>query len=184
MTAGKRERAEGRGDRGESLAPQSGAGTRKIKQQRDELGHRGSVLEEVRADRAKTSVAAALWFQRRTSRANGTRGCRQGLDRIRFGDLRIENARRGTTPMPPADKNYDDNNIFAKILRGEMPCHRVFEDDVALAFMDIMPRITGHALVIPKFPARNLLDADPDGLAELIKRVQTDRPRRQDRIQS
>ncbi len=75
--------------------------------------------------------------------------------------------------MPPANKKYDDNNIFAKILRGEMPCHRVFEDDVALAFMDIMPRITGHTLVIPKFPARNLLDADPDGLAELIKRVQT-----------
>jgi histidine triad (HIT) family protein len=75
--------------------------------------------------------------------------------------------------MPPATMSYDENNIFAKILRGEMPCHRVFEDDVALAFMDIMPRITGHTLVIPKFSARNLLDADPDGLSELIKRVQT-----------
>ena len=75
--------------------------------------------------------------------------------------------------MPSAKHKYDDSNIFAKILRGEMPCHRVFEDDIALAFMDIMPRITGHTLVIPKFPARNILDADPDGLGELVKRVQT-----------
>lgn len=74
--------------------------------------------------------------------------------------------------MAKAQPAYDDSNIFAKILRGEMPCHRVYEDDVALAFMDIMPRITGHTLVIPKFPCRNLLDVDPDGLSELIKRVQ------------
>ncbi len=67
---------------------------------------------------------------------------------------------------------YDDSNIFAKILRGEMPCHRVFEDEVALAFMDIMPRITGHTLVIPKFACRNILDADPDVLSALMPRVQ------------
>ena len=76
--------------------------------------------------------------------------------------------------MPARLKNaYDDNNIFAKILRGEMPCHKVYEDDVAFAFMDIMPRTKGHCLVIPKGACRNLLDADPDILAELIKRVQT-----------
>ncbi len=67
---------------------------------------------------------------------------------------------------------YDNNNVFAKILRGEIPCYKVYEDDIALAFMDIMPRIDGHTLVIPKFPARTLLDADPDRLGELIKRVQ------------
>ena len=71
--------------------------------------------------------------------------------------------------MSPA---YDNDNVFAKILRGEIPCYKVYEDNVALAFMDIMPRIDGHTLVIPKFPARTLLDADPDKLGELIKRVQ------------
>ena len=67
---------------------------------------------------------------------------------------------------------YDSNNIFAKILRGEIPCHRVFEDDVALAFMDIMPRCDGHCLVIPKTAARGLLDMPPDALAALMPRVQ------------
>jgi histidine triad (HIT) family protein len=67
---------------------------------------------------------------------------------------------------------YDDTNIFAKILRGEMPCHKVFEDDEALAFMDIMPRANGHVLVLPKVPSRNLLDADPGELSKLIVRVQ------------
>jgi histidine triad (HIT) family protein len=67
---------------------------------------------------------------------------------------------------------YDDTNIFAKILRGEMPCHKVFEDDAALAFMDIMPRANGHVLVLPKAPSRNLLEADPEDLAKLIVRVQ------------
>ncbi|HEY5226881.1 MAG TPA: HIT domain-containing protein [Methylovirgula sp.] len=76
--------------------------------------------------------------------------------------------------MTPADLDteYDDNNIFAKILRGEMPCHKIYEDDVAFAFMDIMPRTKGHCLVIPKFACRNLFDADPDGLGALIQRVQ------------
>lgn len=67
---------------------------------------------------------------------------------------------------------YDPNNIFAKILRGEMPCYKVFEDDVALAFMDIMPRADGHVLVIPKVPARNILDIGANDLGDLIARVQ------------
>ena len=68
---------------------------------------------------------------------------------------------------------YASDNVFAKILRGEMDCHKVFEDSVALAFMDIMPRADGHVLVIPKAPARNLFDAKPQDLAALITRVQT-----------
>jgi histidine triad (HIT) family protein len=72
--------------------------------------------------------------------------------------------------MPPAA--YDETNIFAKILRGELPCHKVYEDDVAFAFMDIMPRADGHVLVLPKSPARNILDADPAILGKLIARVQ------------
>jgi histidine triad (HIT) family protein len=67
---------------------------------------------------------------------------------------------------------YDSQNIFAKILRGEIPCHRIYEDEVALAFMDIMPRSPGHCLVIPKAPARNLLDIAPETLAALSTRVQ------------
>ena len=67
---------------------------------------------------------------------------------------------------------YDPNNIFAKILRGEMPCHKVYEDDRAFAFLDIMPRAPGHTLVLPKKPARNLLDVDPDDLAHVIKVAQ------------
>lgn len=62
---------------------------------------------------------------------------------------------------------YDPNNIFAKILRGELPAHRVYEDDRALAFLDIMPRAPGHTLVIPKAPARNILDIAPDDLAHV-----------------
>ncbi len=67
---------------------------------------------------------------------------------------------------------YDPQNIFAKILRGEMPCYKVFEDDIALAFMDIMPRAEGHVLVIPKTPARGLLDMPPDALGPYMLRVQ------------
>jgi len=67
---------------------------------------------------------------------------------------------------------YDDNNVFAKILRGELPCHKVYETDRVLAFMDVMPRGDGHVLVIPKAKARNLLDVDQDELAELAKAVQ------------
>ena len=67
---------------------------------------------------------------------------------------------------------YDPNNIFAKILRGEIPCHRVYEDERALAFLDIMPRAPGHTLVIPKSPARNLLDVDPADLAHVARIAQ------------
>ncbi|MBM6592568.1 HIT family protein [Microvirga pudoricolor] len=68
--------------------------------------------------------------------------------------------------------SYDDSNIFAQILRGEMPAHTVYENDHVLAFMDIMPRGAGHTLVIPKIPSRNILDADPESLGELMKGVQ------------
>ena len=67
---------------------------------------------------------------------------------------------------------YDPDNVFAKILRGELPSHRVYEDDRSFAFLDIMPRAAGHTLVIPKAPARNLLDVDPDDLAHLAGIVQ------------
>ncbi|AXK79752.1 HIT family protein [Pseudolabrys taiwanensis] len=68
--------------------------------------------------------------------------------------------------------SYDQNNIFAKILRGELPCHKVYEDDKALAFLDIMPRAPGHTLVLPKAPARNILDCPPDDLAHVHKVAQ------------
>jgi histidine triad (HIT) family protein len=67
---------------------------------------------------------------------------------------------------------YDPNNLFAKIIRGELPCHKVYEDDKALVFLDIMPRAPGHTLIIPKAPARNLLDVPPADLAHLIQVVQ------------
>lgn len=57
---------------------------------------------------------------------------------------------------------YDSNNAFAKILRGEFPCHKIYEDDHVLAFLDIMPRAPGHTLVIPKAPARNILDINEE----------------------
>ena len=63
--------------------------------------------------------------------------------------------------------SYDPNNIFAKILRGELPCYKVYEDDKALAFLDIMPRAPGHTLVLPKAPVRNLLDISADDLAHV-----------------
>ena len=64
---------------------------------------------------------------------------------------------------------YDSNNIFAKILRGEFPCHKVYEDDHVLAFLDIMPRSPGHTLVIPKAPARNILDITPEDYAHVAR---------------
>lgn len=68
--------------------------------------------------------------------------------------------------------SYDPNNIFAKILRGEIPCHKVYEDADALVFMDVMPQSPGHVLVVPKAVSRNLLDADPAVLARIIPLVQ------------
>ena len=68
--------------------------------------------------------------------------------------------------------SYEPNNLFAKILRGELPSHKVYEDDKAFAFLDIMPRAPGHTLIIPKAPARNILDVAPDDLAHVMKVAQ------------
>src|SRR5271154_5184150 len=68
--------------------------------------------------------------------------------------------------------SYDSNNVFAKILRGELPAYKVYEDDKAFAFLDIMPRAPGHTLVIPKAPARTILDIAPDDLAHVAAVVQ------------
>ena len=68
--------------------------------------------------------------------------------------------------MPAA---YDNNNPFAKILRGEFPCYKVYENEHVLAFLDIMPRSPGHTLVIPKAPARNILDIKPDDYAHVAR---------------
>jgi|TARA_R100000322_G_scaffold157868_1_gene117966 histidine triad (HIT) family protein len=67
---------------------------------------------------------------------------------------------------------YDPNNIFAKILRGDAPCFKVYEDDMTLSFMDVMPQAEGHTLVIPKFPAENLFDLDPEYAGAMAKTVQ------------
>lgn len=68
--------------------------------------------------------------------------------------------------------SYDSENIFAKILRGEIPCEKLYEDDDTFVFMDIMPRADGHCLVIPKGPARNMLDATPEQLTAVIATTQ------------
>ncbi len=64
---------------------------------------------------------------------------------------------------------YDPNNIFAKILRGEFSCHKIYENDHVLAFLDIMPRSPGHTLVIPKAPARSILDITPEDFAHVAR---------------
>lgn len=68
--------------------------------------------------------------------------------------------------------SYDNNNIFARILRGELPCFKVYEDENTLAFMDIMPQADGHTLVIPKFAAETLLDIPADTLSHTMTTVQ------------
>ncbi|MDL2398570.1 HIT family protein [Rhizobium mayense] len=67
---------------------------------------------------------------------------------------------------------YDANNIFAKILKGEIPSYPVYEDEHTVAIMDVMPQAPGHTLVLPKLPSRNILDADPSVLPHLITAVQ------------
>ncbi|MBW8788200.1 HIT family protein [Rhizobium leguminosarum] len=67
---------------------------------------------------------------------------------------------------------YDDSNIFAKILRGEIPSHRVYEDEHTVAIMDVMPQAPGHVLVVPKAASRNIFDADPATLTRAITVVQ------------
>lgn len=77
---------------------------------------------------------------------------------------------------------YDPNNIFAKILRGEIPAHKLYEDDDTLVFLDIMPRTEGHALVITKEKARDLFDIEPKALAKLIAVVQKLAPKIKDAV--
>jgi len=72
-----------------------------------------------------------------------------------------------------ATMSYDRNNIFAKILRGEIPAYKVHEDDRVLAFMDVMPQSDGHVLVIPKIEATNLFEINADALGNLIVATQT-----------
>ena len=67
---------------------------------------------------------------------------------------------------------YDPSNVFAKILRKELPCVKVYEDETTLAFMDIMPSVEGHTLVITKEPAESILDLSPDGASALIQTTQ------------
>ena len=67
---------------------------------------------------------------------------------------------------------YDDGNVFAKVLRGDLPSHRLYEDDAVIAIMDVMPTTDGHSLVIPKAASRNILDADPESLKRSITVVQ------------
>ena len=67
---------------------------------------------------------------------------------------------------------YDNSNIFAKILRGEIPCVKVYEDDKTLAFMDVMPQAQGHTLVVPKEAAENVLDLSEDGMAAMMATTQ------------
>ena len=67
---------------------------------------------------------------------------------------------------------YDPSNIFAKILKGELPCHKIHEDENALVMMDIFPQSKGHTLIIPKAASRNLLDADPATLSSVMPLVQ------------
>lgn len=64
--------------------------------------------------------------------------------------------------------SYDPDNIFAKILRGEIPCHKVYEDEHTLAFMDIMPQSDGHTLVVPKAAGEDIFDVPPEALSAAI----------------
>jgi histidine triad (HIT) family protein len=68
--------------------------------------------------------------------------------------------------------HYDDSNVFAKILRGELPAERLYEDEHTLAIMDIMPRGPGHCLVIPKASARNIFDVETDSLSQVMATTQ------------
>jgi histidine triad (HIT) family protein len=77
---------------------------------------------------------------------------------------------------------YDENNVFAKVLRGDIPCHKLYEDEDTLAFLDIMPRSEGHALVITKEKARDLFDVSPKALAKLMAVVQKLAPKIKDAV--
>ena len=77
---------------------------------------------------------------------------------------------------------YDQSNIFAKVLKGEIPCHKLYEDEDTLAFLDIMPRSEGHTLVITKEKARDLFDVSPQALAKLMAVVQKLAPKIKDAV--
>lgn len=74
--------------------------------------------------------------------------------------------------MQTANNAYDDNNIFAKMLTGEIPCHKVYEDEMTLAFMDIMPQARGHVLVIPKQAATELSQLQPEYASAVLMTAQ------------
>ncbi len=77
---------------------------------------------------------------------------------------------------------YDPDNIFAKMLKGQIPCHKVYEDEDTLAFLDIMPRSEGHTLVIPKAETENLFDVSPEVLAKTMAVVQKLAPKIRDAV--
>lgn len=77
---------------------------------------------------------------------------------------------------------YDDSNVFARMLRGEIPCHKLYEDEDTLAFLDIMPRSEGHTLVITKERASDLFDVSPEALAKLMAVVQKLAPQIRDAV--
>jgi histidine triad (HIT) family protein len=90
---------------------------------------------------------------------------------IPFGRIPEFSLQRSNLPPPEKPMTsapYDQNNPFAKILRGELPCTKVYEDSRTFAFMDIAPRADGHTLIIPKAPCRNILDVPPEDLAATI----------------
>src|SRR5664279_2488356 len=86
--------------------------------------------------------------------------------------FRIRSCASKTESRGKSMPSYDPNNVFAKILRGELPSYKVYEDERAFAFLDIMPRAPGHTLVIPKAPARNIFDVPGDDLAHLARVAQ------------
>ena len=90
----------------------------------------------------------------------------------RLGHLDGPDSRAMTISVWGNQMSYDHNNVFAKILRGEIPCVKVFEDDRTLSFMDVMPQADGHVLVVPKEAAENILDLSPAGAAALIATTQ------------
>ena len=67
--------------------------------------------------------------------------------------------------------SYDSKNVFALILKGQLPCHKVYENETTFAFMDIMPRSDGHVLIIPKAPSRNILDIEEEDLVAVARTV-------------
>lgn len=91
--------------------------------------------------------------------------------RLTFPTRLAKNFRR-VRQVTGLDGGYDSNNVFARIVRDELPAAKVFEDEHALAFLDLFPQARGHTLVLPKSAARNLLDIDEGALRELIVRVQ------------